>query len=155
MGKIFYIWDYWLNRLPEPAERPMAKIIPFPGKAPEPFTEKALEPFMERLQTEDFILLGYRRLHPGLRVRSYLAYYLPKTGPRVIKACFIDEDKETGEIELMSWGRIWGRFLPDEREYTYTDAVHLVPPNPDRRQEYLEKHRAEEEKNERRIAEPM
>jgi hypothetical protein len=137
MGKIFYIWDYWLNRLPEPDERPKVKIIPFPGQAPEPFTEKTLEPFTERVQMEDFILLGYRRLPPGPRSRSYLAYYLPKTGPRFIRTCFLHEDEVTGEIELVSRGRIRGRFLPDKSEYTYTDAVHLASPNPDRRPEYL------------------
>jgi hypothetical protein len=129
MSKIFYIWDYWLNRLPEPAPMAEAKIIPFPGKP--------LDPLEEWMQMEDMILLGYRSVYPSIKKRLYLAYYLPETGPRFISTYYFHEDGMTGEIEVVSWGRFRGRFVPDEDIYTCTDAVHLAPPNPDRRQEYL------------------
>jgi hypothetical protein len=51
VAKIFYIWDYWLNQLPEPAPAAEAKIIPFPGHVLN-FQKK---PLRERLRIEGFI----------------------------------------------------------------------------------------------------
>jgi hypothetical protein len=122
VAKIFYIRDYRLNRLPKPAPAAEAKIIPFKGKPPEPFEERA--------RMEGLILLGYRRFHSSDRTGDYLACYLPETGPRFVRICFLHEDKRTGKIEAGIPGRIRGSFALDEDAYTYTDAVCLAPPSP-------------------------
>lgn len=75
-----------------------------------------------------------------------MSFYLPETGPRFIRLYHFCE-LANGEMEMVTWGRIREKFAPNNENYVYTDAVHLAPPNPDRRSEYLEKYNPQIKEN--------
>ncbi|GHV79096.1 hypothetical protein AGMMS49944_08870 [Spirochaetia bacterium] len=128
----------------------MGKIIAFPGVWVRPDTpEKIMEYIHRRLleDTGDFILLDWRS--PGINALwpnsvYIISDWLPKTGPRNIAGFEDTLDLDTGE-----WQAVCGpvKSICKNRDnrpgWCYNrEILHLLPPYPDRRREYLAAHEA-------------
>jgi hypothetical protein len=108
-GKNIWLWD--------------TRTIQFPRTPPIPVSTEDL------LQRPDYILMGWRQPYAG-RIE---AYYIPVSGPRHICISFCRD----GDNWYYMGHAIRKKMQWDSPECHCTDALCLLPPNPDRRTEYL------------------
>jgi hypothetical protein len=128
---------YFLETLIGPPPKPVitAKIIPFPQKEVQK-RPKRVDEWTRYLSDDqpDFILMGFRDRYGDVE-----ALYIPKVGPRYTVIFWYRIDWQTGRI---SEGHYMGHAIKraikwDDPEFHWTGALHLLPPNPDRRVECL------------------
>ncbi|GHT61231.1 hypothetical protein FACS1894109_19620 [Spirochaetia bacterium] len=107
---------------------------PFPQKTRSE-RPKGVDELMRYLSDDqpDFILVGF--WDRGIETE---AFFIPATGPRHTLIFWYKKHWQTGNFQGCCLGRAIRKAINwDDPDCYCTDALHLLPPNPDHRAEYL------------------